>query len=117
MGFFMKFVETSGFRKANSKDYGSYLDKGNYRIKSLSGQDLVLVPVPETGNAQCNQLANFVKGKSKDQKKVQQLFWRNVGEAILDSVANVTSGEIKKFYLNTHGKAVPWTHMRLDDGR
>lgn len=84
--------------------FGGYAGSTS-RFSNLSGDAMLVVPVPLDANTDYAHLASFVRSATAPQ---QGAFWQAVGEAVRDSLS------AQRLWLSTSGLGVYWLHVRLD---
>jgi hypothetical protein len=75
------------------------------RFSNLSGDAILVVPVPLDAATDYAHLASFVRSAMVPQ---QRAFWKAVGEAVRESLSE------QSLWLSTSGLGVYWLHARLD---
>jgi len=99
--------QLSGVR-ANAAVFADYFDQHAgpvSRFSNLSGDAVLVAPVPVDANTDYAHLASFVRSAPVSQ---QCAFWRAVGEAVRESLTE------QALWLSTSGLGVYWLHVRLD---
>ena len=103
------FKKTDGFsEKQNFKKFESYLlkSKNLYATSFISPSKTILViPIPRKGKNFAH-LRLFTENASK---RHQCKFWKYVAKLIIELLK-----ENKSLYLSTHGKDVPYFHVRIE---
>jgi hypothetical protein len=103
---------------ANHTAFETYMEKqGDNKFvvfPSLGGDGLLLVPtlkLEETPYDSCAHVARFMLEASA---REVICMWKKLAEVVLERHADPTRNGAP-IYVSTHGKGVPWLHMRICD--
>ena len=93
---------------ADTKAFADHLGRhagSTSRFSNLSGDAMLVVPVPLDTSTDYAHLASFLRSATVSQ---QGAFWQAVGEAVRESLS------ARRLWLSTSGLGVYWLHVRLD---
>lgn len=107
-----EFIEIDSFfnKEQNYDLYNEYISKSNNKnvtsFYNLSKTSLLIIPMPREGKNYIS-LKDFIDNASENQQKE---FWKYVAKKIISF-----KKKNNVIYVSTHGLAVPYLHVRLDN--